>query len=167
MSGNWSFRGVWTSGTAYAINDVVSNNYAGNGLDSIVYITTSVIASSTNAPWTPGGVTDGWITFAGDSVTYPNEDPVTNGAYCSQIVVGGVAGAPPPTSANGTNRIYVINNDGNVYTDFTVGRLLVPGINSGLSPTAPATIPFITTVGTLDTFHLQISGGSATAPQSK
>jgi hypothetical protein len=165
--GNWSYKGAWAASNAYSINDVVVNPIGGQNAyaDAVMYITSSNIPASSNAPWTSAGQTAGWQPIGNNLIVgFNNGSNASDPSFTTQLAMNDIDGSPPPTSSSGFYIMSVVNNDGDVYTDFGAGRFVVAGINSGLTPASGNTLPYITTQNPTEGITLEINGGGATAP---
>jgi peroxiredoxin len=159
-----SYRGAWVSGTNYSIDDVVGNASANdNNALNVLFIAPVNIPNSVNAPWTAAGQTDGWITYANQAIYgFNSGDSISDPNFTTQINMNAIQGCPPPTSNDGNFIFSVLNNNGDIYSDFGAGRYIVAGINSGLTPVAGNTLPYITTTSTsLTDYNLEINSGGS------
>jgi len=159
-----SYKGVWVSGTSYSTDDVVGNPQStlGNAIN-ILFIAPINIPNSVNAPWTVAGQADGWLTYANGGVYgFNNGFTATDPNFTSQLTMNSIQGSPTPTSIDGNAIFSVVNNNGDLYTDFGAGRYVVAGINSGLTPVSGNTLPYITTTSTsLTDYNLEINSGGS------
>jgi hypothetical protein len=157
--GNWNWRGAWSVSNTYAVNDVVGGGITADA-SFIMYIATTTVSPGLSPPWGVFLSTNPWLPIANQSqIGYNTGAPGGGINDTTAISMAGVASAPAPTSSPGDYIMTVVNNDGDLYTDFCAGRFVVAGINSGNAITPPNTLPFITTTGNNATTQLSINGG--------
>jgi len=159
--GNWSFKGNWSPSSAYVVNDVVClaglATNPNKSAASIGYIATTSISASTDPPWTTQGTALGWSRLFNNAVVgFNNGVDAYDPSFTTNLSMKAISGAPTPIPTTGDNMFSVYINDADKYADFGAGRFVVAGINSGLTPTAPNTLPFITTESDLT---MTINGG--------